>query len=219
MAEYSIFDIVGPVMIGPSSSHTAGAARIGKMTHKFTGDQIKKVVFYLHGSFAKTYRGHGTDKALLAGVLGFSESDARLKQAFEIAKSRGIGYEFVEAELGDVHPNSVKIVVEKLDGSLISLVGSSIGGGNIQIIQLNGIDLTISGDHPTIIAKHTSKKGILPGMTDIMTRHNYDILFMSFYKKNKDGEGIIVVEVADEVGEEAIAEIKTMSGITDVYLI
>lgn len=219
MTEYSIFDIVGPVMIGPSSSHTAGAARIGKMAHKFAGDDIKSVVFHLHGSFAKTYRGHGTDKALLAGVLGFIESDPRLKQAFEIAKSRGIAYEFVETELGDVHPNSVKIIVEKLDGGCISLVGSSIGGGNIQIIQLNGIDLTISGDYPTIIAKHTSKKGILPGMTDIMTRHSYDILFMSFYKKNKDGEGIIVVEVADPVEDQVIEEIRMMPGITDVYLI
>ncbi len=219
MTEYSIFDIVGPVMIGPSSSHTAGAARIGKMAHHFAGDEIAKVTFFLHGSFAKTYRGHGTDKALLAGVLGFSESDARLKLAFDLAEKKGIEYHFEEADLGDVHPNSVKIAIQRKDGSCISLIGSSIGGGNIQIIQLNGIDLTISGEHPTIIAKHTSRKGILPAMTEIMTRYGYDILFMSFYKKNKDGEGIIVVEVTEQVDDAAIKDIQEMEGITDVYLI
>lgn len=219
MTDYSIFDIVGPVMIGPSSSHTAGAARIGKMAHHFSGEDISSVRFYLHGSFAKTYRGHGTDKALLAGVLGFSESDEHLKQAFEIAAERGISYEFIEEDLGDVHPNSVKIVIDVKDGRKISLIGSSIGGGNIQIIHLNGIDLTISGEHPTIIAKHQSSRGILLGITAILTQYDHDVLFMSFYKKNKEGEGIIVVEVTDKVDNAVIESIKHMPGITDVYLI
>lgn len=219
MTDYSIFDIVGPVMIGPSSSHTAGAARIGKMAHHFSGDDILSVKFYLHGSFAKTYRGHGTDKALLAGVLGYQESDERLKQAFEIAHDRGIDYEFIETDLGEVHPNSVKIVVEVKDGSKIVLIGSSIGGGNIQIIHLNGIDLTISGDNPTIIAKHQSTKSVLLGITATLTQYDHDVLFMSFYKKNKEGEGIIVVEVADQVDNRVIESIKHLPGITDVYLI
>ncbi len=219
MTEYSIFDIVGPVMIGPSSSHTAGAARIGNMAHQFAGDDIVSVKFYLHGSFAKTYRGHGTDKALLAGVLGYTESDEHLKQAFEIADSRGISYDFIEKDLGDVHPNSVQIVIEAKEGKKISLIGSSIGGGNIQIIQLNGIDLTISGEHPTIIAKHQSSKSVLLGITAILTQYDHDVLFMSFFKKNKDGEGIIVVEVADAVNNFVIESIKHMPGITDVYLI
>lgn len=219
MTEYSIFDIVGPVMIGPSSSHTAGAARIGNMAHQFAGDDIVSVKFYLHGSFAKTYRGHGTDKALLAGVLGYTESDEHLKQAFEIAHSRGISYDFIEKDLGDVHPNSVQIVIEAKEGKKISLIGSSIGGGNIQIIQLNGIDLTISGEHPTIIAKHQSSKSVLLGITAILTQYDHDVLFMSFFKKNKDGEGIIVVEVADAVNNFVIESIKHMPGITDVYLI
>ncbi len=219
MTEYSIFDIVGPVMIGPSSSHTAGAARIGKMANHFSGDEILSVKFYLHGSFAKTYRGHGTDKALLAGVLGYSESDEHLRQAFEIADERGITYSFIEEDLGEVHPNSVKIEIDVADGRKISLIGSSIGGGNIQIIHLNGIDLTISGEHPTIIAKHQSSKGVLLGITAIMTQYDNDVLFMSFYKKNKDGDGIIVVEVEDKVDKKVIDSIKCMPGITDVYLI
>jgi L-serine dehydratase len=219
MTNYSIFDIVGPVMIGPSSSHTAGAARIGQMAHHFAGEDIVSVKFYLHGSFAKTYRGHGTDKALLAGVLGYKESDEHLKQAFEIADERGISYEFIESDLGDVHPNSVHIVVETREGTTISLIGSSIGGGNIRIIHLNGIDLTISGEHPTIIAKHQSSKSVLLGITAILTQYDHDVLFMSFYKKNKDGEGIIVVEVAEEVNRCVIDNIRHMPGITDVYLI
>lgn len=221
MVDYSMFDILGPVMIGPSSSHTAGAARIGKMAHKFAGDDIKNVAFYLHGSFAKTYRGHGTDKALLAGVLGIGESDDRLREAFEIAAQRGVTYSFVEKDLGDLmHPNSVKIVVTRADGSEVVLIGSSIGGGNINIVHLNGIDLTISGEHPTIIIRHNTSKGIISGMTNILMACNLDILYMSFHKKkNRDDEGVMVVEVSDIVCEDAVRAIRSFPGIVDVYLI
>lgn len=216
-----MFDILGPVMIGPSSSHTAGAARIGMMAHKFAGDEIRSATFYLHGSFAKTYRGHGTDKALLAGVLGFGESDDRLRESFEIATKRGIVYQFVETDLGDLfHPNSVKIVIERMDGSEVVLIGSSIGGGNIRIVHLNGIDLTISGEHPTIIARHNTSKGIISGMTNILTSFDLDVLYMSFHKKkNRDDEGVIVVEVSDVVADNAIEAVRLLAGIVDVYLI
>lgn len=221
MVDYSMFDILGPVMIGPSSSHTAGAARIGKMAHKFAGNEIKSVTFYLHGSFAKTYRGHGTDKALLAGVLGFGESDDRLRESFEIAAERGVEYSFVEKDLGDLmHPNSVKIVIKRKDDSEVVLIGSSIGGGNIQIVHLNGIDLTISGEHPTIIVRHNTSKGIISGMTNILMACNLDVLYMSFHKKkNRDDEGFMVVEVSDDVCEDALKAIRSFPGILDVYLI
>lgn len=221
MVDYSMFDILGPVMIGPSSSHTAGAARIGRMAHKFAGDDIKSVTFYLHGSFAKTYRGHGTDKALLAGVLGYGESDDRLRESFEIADQRGITYQFIEKDLGDLlHPNSVKIVIQRNDGTEVVLIGSSIGGGNISIVHLNGIDLTISGEHPTIIVRHNTSKGIISGMTNILMACNLDVLYMSFHKKkNRDDEGVMVVEVSDAVSDEALKAVRAFPGIVDVYLI
>ena len=113
MKEYGVFDIIGPVMIGPSSSHTAGAARLGQMAGKIAGGEIINVVFYLHGSFAKTYAGHGTDKALLAGVLGLMPDDARIKDAFKLAEEKGVRYRFEERDLGEVHPNTVKIVLKQ----------------------------------------------------------------------------------------------------------
>lgn len=135
MREYSVFDILGPIMIGPSSSHTAGAARLGKEARQIVGEDFKCVKFYLHGSFAETYKGHGTDRALVAGVLGMEPDDDKLKDALNIAKDLGIEVEFIPADLGsDKHPNTVKMVFIKEDGTEVEVTGSSIGGGNVQML-------------------------------------------------------------------------------------
>ena len=135
MREYSVFDILGPIMIGPSSSHTAGAARLGLEGRKVAGDDFKAIKFYLHGSFAETYKGHGTDRALVAGALGMQPDDDRLKDALNIAKDKGIEVEFIPTDLGeDKHPNTVKMVFTKQDGSEVEVLGSSIGGGNVEIL-------------------------------------------------------------------------------------
>lgn len=135
MREYSIFDILGPIMIGPSSSHTAGAARLGKEALKIVGEDFKSVIFYLHGSFAQTYKGHGTDRALVAGVLGMEPDDDRLRDALDIARDKGIEVEFIPTDLGpSKHPNTVKMVFIKEDGSKEEVTGSSIGGGNVELI-------------------------------------------------------------------------------------
>lgn len=135
MREYSVFDILGPIMIGPSSSHTAGAARLGKEAREIVGEKFKAITFYLHGSFAETYKGHGTDRALVAGALGMEPDDDRLKDALNIAKSEGIEIEFIPADLGeDKHPNTVKMVFTKEDGTEQEIIGSSIGGGNVQML-------------------------------------------------------------------------------------
>ena len=132
--DYSVFDIVGPNMIGPSSSHTAGAARLGKVASKIAGKSIKEVKFLLHGSFAETYKGHGTDKALVGGILGFEPDDARIKYSFKLAQDAGVKFEFIKSNLGDdVHPNTVKMEMLLEDGSKSSLEGASIGGGNIKL--------------------------------------------------------------------------------------
>ncbi len=135
MREYSVFDILGPIMIGPSSSHTAGAARLGKEAREIVGEDFKAVKFYLHGSFAQTYKGHGTDRALVAGILGMEPDDDHLKDALNIAKEKGIDVEFIPADLGtDKHPNTVKMVFIMKDGTEKEVMGSSIGGGNVQML-------------------------------------------------------------------------------------
>lgn len=135
MREYSVFDILGPIMIGPSSSHTAGAARLGKEAREIVGEDFKSVKFYLHGSFAATYKGHGTDRALVAGTLGMEPDDEHLRDALQIAKDKDIDVEFIPADLGtDKHPNTVKMVFIMKEGSEKEVMGSSIGGGNVLML-------------------------------------------------------------------------------------
>jgi len=144
--DYSVFDIVGPNMIGPSSSHTAGAARLGKTASKIAGKPVKEVKFLLHGSFAETYKGHGTDKAIVGGILGFQPDDARIKESFELAEQAGVKFEFIKTDLGDnVHPNTVKIEMVLEDGSKSTVMGASIGGGNIKLTEMDGLALDFNG--------------------------------------------------------------------------
>ncbi|BEP28329.1 L-serine ammonia-lyase, iron-sulfur-dependent subunit beta [Helicovermis profundi] len=220
MSNYSAFDVVGPIMIGPSSSHTAGASRIGYTAYKLVKSSIKNVEFVLHGSFARTYRGHGTDKAILAGVLGIREYDEKLRDSFQIAKDQGVKFLFSEDDLGDVHPNTVKIKVEEISGAKFELVGSSIGGGSIKIIEINGIGVSIKGEYPAIIVSHKSRKGMIAGFTKILTDHGLDILFMSFYKEEDEKAGLMVIEVDKKIQNEVVDEIKrSIEGIIELYLI
>ena len=145
MKNYGVFDILGPVMIGPSSSHTAGAARLGKIGQEIVDGNFYKVTFYLHGSFAKTYKGHGTNRALVAGVLGMDPSDERIKDSLNIAKEKGIDIEFVETDLGYEHPNTVKMIFHYKNKDDYYIIGSSIGGGNILITNINGNKVEFSG--------------------------------------------------------------------------
>jgi len=145
MRDYGVFDILGPIMIGPSSSHTAGAARLAKVAGIIAGGKITKVSFLLHGSFAQTYKGHGTDKALVAGILNMDPWDENLKSSFNIAEEKGIEIIFAETDLGDVHPNTVKFIITKADGSITEVTGSSIGGGNITVINIDGQVVEFTG--------------------------------------------------------------------------
>ena len=184
-------------MIGPSSSHTAGACRIGKMAKTISGEEIKKVSFYLHGSFAETYKGHGTDRALLAGVLGCSPDDERIRDAFNLAKDRGLEYNFIKTDLGNVHPNTVKILFEYYDGHTFYVTGSSIGGGNILIIDINGTSVNFTGDYPTIILRYTEQKGIIAWLSTLLADNGYNIESM---KTIKNGEIVsLIVEIESDL--------------------
>lgn len=221
MSRLGTFDVIGPIMIGPSSSHTAGAARLGFACSRLIKGQIASVSFRLHGSFAKTYKGHGTDRALLAGVMGFREYSEELRLSFEIAAERGIRYEYLEEDLGDAHPNTVRILVEETSGRKIELVGSSIGGGNIRITGINGVQLQISGDNPAIVARHDGGKGIITGIALFMNEYGYDIKYMSFHKTSEDREdGIIVIEVDKTIEDNMAGDFeREIPGIIETYII
>ncbi|MBU5311699.1 L-serine ammonia-lyase, iron-sulfur-dependent subunit beta [Tissierella carlieri] len=211
MKDYGVFDILGPVMIGPSSSHTAGAARLGKIAKDIVGTEFHKVVFYLHGSFGKTFEGHGTDKALVAGILGMDPSDEELRDSFEIAKSKGIDFEFIEADLGYQHPNTVKIVFKFEDKEDIYIIGSSIGGGSILITDINGNKVEFSGDYPTIIIKYIDQKGVISRISSILSTSEINIATMKVTRENDIAT--MVVETDSDINKKVVDEIDQLNEI------
>lgn len=214
MKEYGIFDILGPVMIGPSSSHTAGAARLGKIAAQIEGNDFYKVSFLLHGSFAKTYKGHGTDRALVAGVLGMEPSDERIRDSLKIAKEKDIEMEFIETDLGYEHPNTVKIIFHKTPEESFYVIGSSIGGGNILITNIDGNKVDFTGDLPTLILKYNDKKG---NISKISTTLSYNEINIATMKVTRDNKIATMVLEADSKIEDNV--IKEISKFEDVFYI
>ncbi len=216
MKSYSAFDILGPIMIGPSSSHTAGAARLAKLAAKIAENNVKEVKFLLHGSFGKTYRGHGTDRALVAGILGMDPWDDNLRCSFEIAKERGLKFSFEEVDLGDVHPNTVKFIIMSEDGLETTITGSSIGGGNIVIFELDGQRIQFTGEYPTLIIGHIDAPGAIYKVSTLLFNENINIASMNVYRKSKGSEATMVVETDGIVDEDIIEKIKSLENITNV---
>lgn len=202
MKNYGVFDILGPVMIGPSSSHTAGAARLGKIGQEIVDGNFYKVTFYLHGSFAKTYKGHGTNRALVAGVLGMDPSDERIKDSLNIAKEKGIDIEFVETDLGYEHPNTVKMIFHYKNKDDYYIIGSSIGGGNILITNINGNKVEFSGDYPTILIKYKDQKGSISRISSILSDRNINIATMKVSREGKIAT--MVMEIDNPIEDEII---------------
>jgi len=197
----SVFDIIGPVMIGPSSSHTAGAARIGKIVRGIFGQQPDSVDIYLYESFAKTYRGHGTDIALVGGLLGMEPDDERLANSLEIAYEQGMEVLFVPKNEKAEHPNLVKMVVTKGERQL-SITGISIGGGNIQISELNGFKISLSMGTPTFIIVHQDLPGMIAQVTNTLSASEINIGTMTVTRESKGEKAIMIIEVDQaEVGD------------------
>lgn len=175
MKEYGSFEILGPIMVGPSSSHTAGACKIARVAAGICPKNYKKVEFYLHGSFAYTYKGHGTDRALLGGIIGFETYDDSIRDAYEIAKEKNINYEFIPTNLGEnYHPNTVKINFI-YDDHCEYVIGSSIGGGNMVIVDINGIEVEFDGKFPTLLFQYPEQKGVIATVSTILSDNGYNI--------------------------------------------
>lgn len=216
---FSVFDSLGPIMIGPSSSHTAGAAKIGLVANKIAENSIQDVAFYLHGSFAKTYKGHGSDKALLGGVIGMDEKDVNIRNAFEIAEKQGVSFQFISKDLGEVHPNTVLIEITTKNNTVLSIQGSSIGGGRIIINQLNGLNVNFNGSNPTIITNHKDVPGIVSKVTGILAEKNLNISTMSVIRDEDSGNANMIIEL-DHFFDYSIKDelLKKVDGINNVYL-
>ena len=218
MKSVGVFDILGPIMVGPSSSHTAGAARLGKVARAVAGADIEEVTFYLHGSFAKTYKGHGTDRALVAGILGMEPSDLRLRDSLEIARELGLKIDFKEADLGDVHPNTVEFIIRGKEGNY-GLIGSSIGGGSIEVTSVNGNAVNFTGAYPTVIVSNRDVPGVLSKVASILYDNDINIAFMKVFRNQKGKNATMVFEVDHEITAEIIGNIKAIEGINKVIMI
>lgn len=218
MKSVGVFDILGPIMVGPSSSHTAGAARLGKVARAIAGADIEEVTFYLHGSFAKTYKGHGTDRALVAGILGMEPSDLRLRDSLEIARELGLKIGFKEADLGDVHPNTVEFIIRGKEGNY-GLIGSSIGGGSIEVTSVNGNAVNFTGAYPTVIVSNRDVPGVLSKVASILYDNDINIAFMKVFRNQKGKNATMVFEVDHEITAEIIGNIKAIEGINKVIMI
>lgn len=201
-----VFDIIGPVMIGPSSSHTAGAARLGLMTGKILGEKPLKAEILLHGSFAQTYRGHGTDKALLGGILGFAPEDMRLREALNIAAQQGLIYSFAPVDIPEAHPNTAIIKLTGESGRVIQVEGASVGGGNIRITRIGDFDVDLTGKYPALIIVHKDRPGVVNGVTSILARYKINIAYMRVSRKMRGQEAMMIVETDDELSTEVVED-------------
>lgn len=193
--EFSAFEVLGPVMIGPSSSHTAGACKIAKVAKSICGEGFESVDFELHGSFAHTYKGHGTDKALLGGIMGFDTDDSRIQKAFELAEGHHLKYTFSTVDLGDeYHPNSVRITFHYKDRDEY-VIGSSIGGGAIVIVNINGMAVEFRGLFPTILLQYHEQSGVIAYVSSILSGNNYSIESINTVKNPLTDMVTLTVEI------------------------
>ena len=216
----SLFDVIGPNMIGPSSSHTAVAVSIALMARKMFRHDISKVTFTLYGSFAKTYRGHGTDRALLGGILGFQTDDVRIRTAFKIAQEMGVEYFYhIDSRTKVEHPNTVDIVLTSKDGHSLQVRGESIGGGKIRIAQIDHIDVDFTGEYSTLIVRHKDRTGVVVYITQALACFGINIAFMRIFRKEKGGDAFTVVESDEQIPQSVINEIRSNPHIDDIMLI
>jgi len=217
---YSLFDIIGPNMIGPSSSHTAGACRLGYVAHKLARGSIKQVTFFLHGSFAQTYRGHGTDKALLGGILGLLPDDERLREAYALAEDRRLEFAFVATDLGaDQHPNTVRVEITKDDQQTMRILGSSIGGGNIMITEIDGVTLAFTGEYPTLVIPHQDRPGTVGRVTSLLGQRGVNIAGMRVYRQQKGENAYMIIEADSAIPDEVLQEIRRIENVMNAFLV
>ena len=211
-----IFDIIGPVMVGPSSSHTAGAVRIGYIAGKLMGEPIAKAEILLYGSFLATGKGHGTRKALVAGLLGMKPDDMRIPDSFEIAKEHGIEVVFGESALRDAHPNTAQIFLTSVTGKNLEVVGESLGGSRINIAQIDGISTNFSGDYPTLVVHNMDQPGHVAEVTSMLAHKSVNIAAMQLYRAGRGGNSVMVLEYDQEVPEEGINWLRHAEGVVKV---
>lgn len=212
----NIFDMMGPVMVGPSSSHTAGAARIGNMGRTLLGEEVARADIGLYGSFAETGFGHGTDRALLAGLLGMKPDDLRIPNAYEEANRAGMAYSFRTVELRDAHPNTALLELTGKSGKQLTLQASSIGGGAIVVNKIDGIDVNFTGDFNTLIVRNQDESGSVAAITSILSQVHINVANMSVNRHRRGGDALMVIETDQHIKPRQVEFLSELPGIMSV---
>lgn len=212
----NIFDMMGPVMVGPSSSHTAGAARIGNMGRTLLGEEVARADIGLYGSFAETGYGHGTDRALLAGLLGMKPDDLRIPNAYEEANRAGMAYSFRTVELRDAHPNTALLELTGKSGKRLTLQASSIGGGAIVVNKIDGIDVNFTGDFNTLIVRNQDESGSVAAITSILSQVHINVANMSVNRHRRGGDALMVIETDQHIKPRQVEFLSELPGILSV---
>ena len=208
-----LFDVLGPVMIGPSSSHTAGAARIGYTAQKLLGEVPAKADIGLYGSFATTGKGHGTDRALVAGLLGLRPDDPRLPDSFALAEEQGMTFTIHPVELRSAHPNTAVLTVESADGRKLELQAASTGGGRIRVDRLDGVEVSFTGIFNTLVVRHQDVAGELSRILNELSVSGVNIANMSLNRDRRGGAALTVVETDQKIPADALERIQALYGV------
>ena len=208
-----LFDLIGPVMVGPSSSHTAGAARIGLTARQLLGEEVAKADIALHGSFAKTYHGHGTDRAVVGGLMGMAVDDLRLRDSLELAKAQGIDVSIRQVNIRRAHPNTVRLEITGVTGKMLTMEAASVGGGNIEIHRLDGLRVDFTGEENTLIVHHSDLPGVIARVTGSIAQCGINIAGMQVFRREAGKEAIMVLELDGMPDENELA---TIGGIEHV---
>lgn len=214
-----LFEVIGPVMVGPSSSHTAGAARLGNIARRLCSRQPRRVEFYLHGSFARTYQGHGTGKALVGGILGLLPADEAIRDSYQLAARQGMEFAFFPSDLGDVHPNTVRIVSLLDDGTRCEMTGSSIGGGKVQVTNINGMAVKFSGQYPTLITVHQDQPGMVARVSTILSEHEINIAFLEVFRQSRGSDASMIIETDQLPNQDVVVKLTDLPGMKKVLLV
>lgn len=212
----NIFEILGPVMVGPSSSHTAGAVRIGYVCRKLMGEKIVTADIGLYGSFLLTGKGHGTPQAIVAGLLGMTPDDARIPDSFEIAEAQGLKFTIGEAKLKEAHPNSVLLKLTGESGKELEVIGESLGGSIINIAQIDGLPANISGDYPTLIASNMDVPGMVAKVSKVLFNAKINIAQMHLYRASRGKNSVLIAECDQEIESKTLNDIRDLDGIMKV---
>lgn len=215
----NVFDIIGPVMIGPSSSHTAGAVRLGRVAWKILGERAVRAEIQLSGSFAQTYQGHGTDKALVAGIMGMHSDDERIRNSLQLAQDSGLAVTFQEIQIPGAHPNTARIALTGQNGGQAVVQGASVGGGTILVTEINGLSVSLTGQYNTILVLHQDKPGAIAAVTQFMAESGVNIGNFRLSRPQKGGEALMTIEVDGDVADTLMANLQALDPVKQVVLI